>query len=105
MKQTKIRQGKVRGYLYTLGKTVDHETVAPYQKIPENIPELKLGQKIIVVNKEHPLFLEQGTIIEKGHCYYRIEFVSTDGQLHRKSLWLPDHWIDGLPKELRSENL
>lgn len=73
-----------------------------HEKVPENIPELRVGTNVTIVNKEHTLFLERGEIIEKAHKHYRVKIRSLDKKFNEFCLWFPEHWIDPTPKELIS---
>ena len=84
--------------------TVHRETIHICEQIPENIPPLELGTAVIIINKQHSLFLDQGVIEEKKHLHYRIKMISVDKKLNGFLLWVPHHWVQELPKEfLRSD--
>jgi hypothetical protein len=78
----------------------DVESVGDYKPIKPMIPELSIGKMVYIINKEHPLFLEQGKISDKRHCHYRVKFVSQNKGINNTYLWVPEHWIDPLPKEM-----
>lgn len=65
-----------------------------------DIPPLELKTQVFICNKEHKLFLERGIIVKKDHKHYRLRFSSLDERLNKKCLWVPDHWVDVIPKEL-----
>ena len=69
------------------------------EKVPLNIPEMKIGTKVYINNRQHPLNLEQGIIVKRGHCQYRVKLVSQDPKITGKCLWFPEHWVEPLPKE------
>jgi len=71
-------------------------------KIPVIHPELKIGTQVFINNKEHPLFLEQGEVTQKDHRHYRIKIISQNSNLNNKCIWVPEHWVDPLPKELKN---
>lgn len=73
------------------------------EKVPLNVPEMTIGTMVFVNCKEHPMFLEQGKIVEKSHIQYRVELVSTNEKLTGKCIWFPEHWIEPLPKEMSCE--
>ena len=79
--------------------TIHRETIHICERIPEDIPPLALGTYIIVVNKQHPLFLDQGTIEDKKHLHYRIKMISVDKKMNGFLIWVPHHWVQALPKE------
>jgi hypothetical protein len=62
----------------------------------EDIPPIKEGTKVIINNVEHKLFLEFGTVVQRSHKFYRIQFDSLDGI----GMWVHAHWVDELPREL-----
>ena len=64
----------------------------------ENIPPIKEGAKVIINNIEHGLFLEFGTVVQRSHKFYRVQFDNLDGI----KIWVNAHWVDELPKELCS---
>ena len=66
------------------------------------IPELPINTHVFIINKEHKFFLERGVVVEKDHKHYRIKFISLNKDIHDKMLWVPDHWIDPVPKALIS---
>jgi hypothetical protein len=82
---------------------IDNESFGPSEKVPTDIPELRTGTQVYVNNKEHKLYLEQGIITEKTHKYYRLKMVSTNKDINNTFIWFPDHWIDPIPKELKSK--
>jgi hypothetical protein len=80
--------------------TADIESLSSFpEKVPENIPELKLKTPVYINNKEHKLHLEQGVIVEKDHNHYRVKIISTNKEINGKCLWFPQDWIDPLPKD------
>lgn len=85
----------------TSGIACVERIVEPTPKVEVKIPELPIDTPVYIANKEHPLFLEQGTIIQKDHVHYRIKFISTDKKIHDSALWVPDHWVKELPAGMR----
>jgi len=81
--------------------SIDNESFGAPEKIHVNIPELRIGTLVYINNKEHPLHLEQGKIIDKDHLHYKVKIVSLLKDIDNKVLWFPQHWIDPLPKELK----
>ncbi len=80
----------------------DIESIFPdQQKVPFIRPEMREGTQIIISNKEHPLYFEQGVVVERDHRYYRIKFVSQNKHINDLCLWIPEHWVEPLPKELK----
>lgn len=71
-----------------------HVEIIEEKKNYEILPELPVGTEIYVNNRQHKLHLEQGTVTEKSHRYYRVK-------LRNGIIWMPEHWIEPLPKELR----
>jgi hypothetical protein len=67
------------------------------------LPPLPMGTPIYVVNKEHPLFLEQGVVSGVKHLHYRVKMVSMNKKLHGSFLWIVEHWVRELPQDMRSE--
>lgn len=82
---------------------LDTESLEDFKPLPVNRPELREGTLVYINNKEHPLFMEQGMIVSRDHVHYRIKIVSTNSAINNTCLWIPEHWIDPLPKELRNE--
>ena len=80
--------------------SIDNESIMP-EKVPLNIPELREGTFVFINNKEHPLFLEQGVIVERDHVQYRVKLVSKNTNINDTCIWFPEHWIEPIPKELR----
>ena len=80
----------------------DQEFIGDNEKIPVTKPEMREGTQVYLNNKEHPFNLEQGEVIARDHRQYRVRFVSQNPTINGKCLWLPEHWVDPLPKELRS---
>jgi hypothetical protein len=58
------------------------------------------GTKVYIINKDHKLFLEQGTVRDLDHKHCRIEFSSLNSSLNGKKLWIPIDWLSSLPEEL-----
>src|SRR5512137_2806229 len=63
--------------------------------IKEEIPPMEEGTPIYVNNKESKFFLDIGIVIDRDHLHYRVK-LSNGTQV-----WMPEHWIRSLPKELR----
>jgi len=82
----------------------DNESI-DYKPVPIRIPEMKVGQQVMIINKEHPLFLEIGVVVDKSHCHYLVNFTSLEDKINGKNLWIPEHWLDPVPKELRRDAL
>lgn len=70
------------------------------QKTTVDEPPLEIASRIYIDNKEHEFFLEHGIIVQKGYLHYRILFVSLDNKINNRKLWVPEHWVKPLPKEL-----
>ena len=83
-------------YMYDCENVTDKE-------IKNNIPEMRVGTLVVICNKEHPFFLEQGEIVDRDHRFYRVKFKSLNKNINGTCLWLPDHWVDPLPNELKSK--
>jgi len=81
--------------------SIDIESLDPTDKVPLSIPELRIGTYVYINNKEHPMNLEQGEIIERDHKHYRVKLISTDPRLNGRCMWFPDHWVEPLPKEFK----
>lgn len=67
----------------------------------KDIPELKENTEIYISNKEHPLNLEQGVIVKRCHAHYRIKLTSRITAINGACMWIPAHWVEPLPKELK----
>lgn len=74
-------------------------------KVPVQIPNLPRRTKVYICNKEHKFFLEQGMISDKSHGFYRVKLRSLDKKLDNKFIWVPEHWVRVLPRELLREIL
>jgi len=62
--------------------------------VPLSIPPLKVGTIVYVDNREHLKYLDPGTIINKSHVYYRIQFPDNE------RIWMPEHWIKAIPSQM-----
>jgi hypothetical protein len=69
-------------------------------RIKLEIPNVAPGTKVYIINKDHKLFLEQGTVRDLDHKHCRIEFSSLNSSLNGKKLWIPIDWLSSLPEEL-----
>jgi hypothetical protein len=70
-------------------------------KVKLDIPNIMPGTKVYIINKEHKLFLEQGTVCDLDHKHCRILFKSLENAIDDRKLWVPASWISELPEELR----
>ena len=78
----------------------DVESVGPFKPVQKRIPPIQLDEIVYIDNKEHPLYLEQGVIVRKKHIHYRVKFTSTLPNINGKCLWIPEHWVKAVPKDL-----
>jgi hypothetical protein len=69
-------------------------------KVELEIPEYQVFTPVFVKNKEHKFYLEMGVVVDTDHKHVRVKFYSYNPDIHNKCLWMPDHWIQLLPKEL-----
>jgi hypothetical protein len=66
----------------------------------QNPNDLVVGEPVYIINKEHPLFLERATIVDKDYTCYRIKLISI-GKYNNQILWVPQHWVEPVPQELK----
>lgn len=78
--------------VYAIFANISHDvTVSGYAikpvPIKEDIPPLPIGSFVTIRNENHQKNGQTGTIVNKNHRRYRVEF---DDKI---MLWLPDHWV------------
>ena len=78
---------------------VDIESIGPFEKVPLCKPEMREGTHVFINNKEHKLHLEQGVVVARDHRRYRIKFISKNKAINESCLWVPEHWVDPIPKK------
>ena len=88
-----------RTFTILTSESVSGETVSSTNIIPTR--QLEVGTQVYINNKEHKLFLEQGVISNTGYGHCRVEMCSLDKTINGSQIWFPNHWVSGLPKEVR----
>jgi hypothetical protein len=61
--------------------------------------DIQIGEDIYISYEKHPLFMEQGNIIDSDHMFYRVRISCGPRSGHQ--IWVPIHWVRRLPDELR----
>lgn len=70
------------------------EDYSDKKQIEVDLPPLPEGTQIMINNKEHKFYLEQGLVIKKDHKFYCIELISQDEHVHQRRVWVPVHWVE-----------
>lgn len=65
---------------------------------PTSINPRVVGEDVMVINKEHEFFLERGEITKIEFINCRVSFVSQDERINNKQVWMPDHWLQPVPR-------
>ena len=78
------------------GNILHAESIEPCKNY-QILPELRVGSEIYINNMEHKFNLEQGVILSKDHRHYKVKL---SGKI---IIWVPEHWVEPLPKELRGD--
>lgn len=76
-----------------------------YKTIKANYGELKVGDEVIITDKDSVLFLDKGIIDNKDHVHYRVKIISADPKWHDKLIWIPHSWVNIIQNfEVRTDN-